>query len=392
MQGQLVGAAVECHLSNGPPPRRSGGRPRSPPSPGPGPPSPPPRCSMLSPGPPQRSTGAPPGSSPRAATRSSPADPAPPPRRPPPGPTPTRPEWAVQRGGGVRGASPPRGADTRKQPASRVSGGAHAGPARLHSESVPPRPGGCVSRGRSAQDSAAAGHPLPLPGPRGQRQLVIVQAQRAGFRGGRPPPSAPLVEASPKTQASESRGGGRGSAAPHSPRLPGPCAPSQVRGRGSGCACPTLSGLEEAHLDLWRRRPLAAHPENTPSHPATLGALIRLLSAVPSPPPAQAGPRRGSVLLDLPPESFAKRKVIAQREAALSPNNPWISPDRESSLRSGDVREAGDPAPPRPHYSPSATCAAAPAPARVLLQRRRLFAADPPALKPAPGSGLRAPV
>lgn len=62
------------------------------------------------------------------------------------------------------------------------------------------------------------------------------------------------------------------------------------------------------------------------------------------------------------------------------------SPDRESSLRSRDVREAGVPTPPRPPHSPSATCAAAPAPAQLLLQREHLLAADLPA-----PSQLRAP-
>lgn len=65
---------------------------------------------------------------------------------------------------------------------------------------------------------------------------------------------------------------------------------------------------------------------------------------------------------------------------------PPASLDRESSLRSRDVREAGVPTPPPPHHSPRATCAAAPAPAQLLLQHGDLLAADPPAR-----SQLRAP-
>lgn len=60
---------------------------------------------------------------------------------------------------------------------------------------------------------------------------------------------------------------------------------------------------------------------------------------------------------------------------------------RESLLRSRDVWEARVPTPWRPHHSPSATCVAAPAPARLQLQRGRLLAAESPAFQPAPGSG-----
>lgn len=56
------------------------------------------------------------------------------------------------------------------------------------------------------------------------------------------------------------------------------------------------------------------------------------------------------------------------------------------------MREAGVPTPLRPHYSPSTTCAAAPAPARLLLlQCGHLLDADPPAPKPASDAGLAAP-
>lgn len=80
------------------------------------------------PGRPQRSTGAPTGSSPRAATRSGPVRPGPASGEPParPGPGPARPKWAVQRGGGSEGRPRPRGAFKRRHPVSRVSGEAHA--------------------------------------------------------------------------------------------------------------------------------------------------------------------------------------------------------------------------------------------------------------------------
>lgn len=64
----------------------------------------------------------------------------------------------------------------------------------------------------------------------------------------------------------------------------------------------------------------------------------------------------------------------------------------QSLLRSGDEQEAGVPTPLRPYHSPSATCAATPAPAWLLqLQRGHLLAVDPPAPKPAPSSRLPAP-
>lgn len=140
------------------------------------------------PGRPKRSTGAPPGSGPRAATRSGPTRPGPasasaaPPARARPLP--------ARRGGGVRGASPPRGADTRRHPTSRVSAGAHAGAARRRAGPLPPSRGDCVSDGSVGGGfGGRAGHPLPEPGPRGQRQLVIVRAQRAKARRGGPSPS-----------------------------------------------------------------------------------------------------------------------------------------------------------------------------------------------------------
>lgn len=152
----------------------------------------------------------------------------------PPGPTrprlhgaprraaPALPEWAVQRGGGVPGASRPRGAATRKHPASRVSGRNPRGLySRTQYSSLLGRVVVCLGPW-STQDSRWQRQRVtlnPNSGPGGQRQLVIVQAQRARHRSGRPAPSAPLVEASPPqthSPTSESRGGGLGSAATHS--------------------------------------------------------------------------------------------------------------------------------------------------------------------------------
>lgn len=77
---------------------------------------------------------------------------------------------------------------------------------------------------------------------------------------------------------------------------------------------------------------------------------------------------------------------------ALAWGTPLVIPTpsfarRESLLWSRDVWEARVPTPLRPRHSPNATCAAAPAPARLLLLRGHLLAADSPASKPAPGSG-----
>lgn len=176
-----LGASVECHLPTGPQCLEVG-------APSALDPSPPPRCSMLSPGPPQHSTGAPPAPA-RARGHSELPGPAPPPpsRRPRPWPAPPGPSGRCARnGGGVRGASPPRGADTRKQPTSRVPARVHAGAARRRPGSLPERPRECVCAGRLGQlESRRAGHHLSLPGPKGRRQLVIVPAQRAKAR--RPP-------------------------------------------------------------------------------------------------------------------------------------------------------------------------------------------------------------
>lgn len=211
-----LGSSMKCHLPTGPH-RFEVGAPSA------LDPSPPPRRSMLSPGSPQHSTGAPPAPArarPLGAARLGPASaqPAPPgPDQPPPGPS----GRCAPNGGGVRGASPPRGADTRKQPTSRVPARAHAGAARWRSESLPEWPSDCVCVRRLVRlETRRAGHQLPLPEPEGWRQLVIVPAQRAKAR--RPP--LPLGSSKrsfpPQSPASPSKGRPRGSAIPL--RLPAP--------------------------------------------------------------------------------------------------------------------------------------------------------------------------
>lgn len=167
------------------------------------------------------------------------------------------------------------------------------------------------------------GHPVPLPEPRGQRLLIIVRAQRARRRGGRPSPSAPLVDANPAppppthSPASESREGGRGSAAPHA----GPCAPAQVGGRGLVGACPTRSGLEEARLDLRRRRHLAAYSENTPSHPNLGGSLPDSPALCPLPLEPRPPPSAALCSPTFPPSHLLREKSLIERQ----PLNPQKS-------------------------------------------------------------------
>lgn len=188
-------------------------------------------CSAL--GRPPRFTGKPPGFSPRVGPLGAAwPDPAPPPRRPPLGsPRPTRVGGAAW-GRGPRGVPAPRARPHASTPR-------HACPARARGGctvglSIPPSQagwlwsGGLVGSGLVV--AATAGHPQPQLGPRGQQQLVIVQAQRARHRGCCPAPSATLVEASPPqthSPTSESRRGGRGSAATPSLQWPRPYATAQ---------------------------------------------------------------------------------------------------------------------------------------------------------------------
>ncbi|XP_022355351.1 proline-rich protein 2-like [Enhydra lutris kenyoni] len=198
-----------------------------------------------------------------------------------------------------------------------------------------------TSEARSAQDSvAAAGHPLPLPGPRGQRQLVIVRAQRTRRHGGRPSPSAPPVEACPTRHTLRLRSPERGAEGQLPPRL--------------GC---------------WN-----------PAPQDWSGTQAR---ALPAPPPAVDGGIFGLAEVAPPGDTFGEYTV-----SPPSLGGPYLAPQhyRESSFRSRDVREAGVPTPPPPHHSPRATCAAAPPPAQLQLQHGHFLAADPPAR-----SQLRAP-
>lgn len=146
------------------------------------------------PGRPKRSTGAPPGSGPRAATRSGPTRPGPasasaaPPARA--SPLPARVGGAARGGAGEGSEGRPRpGARTRAGTPrhacllGRTQGlrGGERDPSRRVSVTA-------CRTARSAVDSAG-GSPPTRAGPRGQRQLVIVRAQRAKARRGGPSPS-----------------------------------------------------------------------------------------------------------------------------------------------------------------------------------------------------------
>lgn len=193
------------------------------------------------------STGAPPGSSPRAATRSRPAAPAPPPRRPQPGPTPAGPRGRRSAGEGSEGRPRPRGADSRRHPASRVSCGAHAGAAQLGSGSLPPRPGGRVSGGSVGSGIGSGGSPptpTRAPGPAAAGHCLSTKRQAPR----RPP--FPLRSSSRSLPQDTLSGFGvhRGRPRVSCPRLsplPGPCAPAQVGAEARAVPAPPRAG--------WRR-------------------------------------------------------------------------------------------------------------------------------------------
>lgn len=304
-----LGSSMKCHLPTGPH-RFEVGAPSA------LDPSPPPRRSMLSPGSPQHSTGAPPAPArarPLRAARLGPASaqPAPPgPDQPPPGPS----GRCAPNGGGVRGASPPRGADTRKQPTSRVPARAHAGAARWRSESLPEWPSDCVCVRRLVRlETRRAGHQLPLPEPEGWRQLVIVPAQRAKAR--RPP--LPL-------------GSSKRSFPPQSPASPS-------KGRPRGSAIPLRLPAPGHKLRDWLGRCLS-HPQQAGGHTlgfseaAPPGGPFQQLTSPPSPPkiplPFQRsasgrGPRLVPGMAPGSPAeprgSFAMRKVSAPRGGVPGP-------------------------------------------------------------------------
>lgn len=115
---------------------------------------------------------APPASRPapaRSATRSGPAGPGPASAAPPAGRTPPGRSGRCSLGEGSQGRPRPRGAATRKHPASRVSRRAHAGTAQPDSGSLPPRSGGCVSGGSVGSGlgsgSRSPSTPTGAPGP-----------------------------------------------------------------------------------------------------------------------------------------------------------------------------------------------------------------------------------
>ena len=194
------------------------------------------------PGRPQRSTGAPPGFSPRAplgAARPGPARPGPasaaPPARPGPawpGPRPARVGGATL--GRVWGRPRPRGADTRRHPASRVSGGQHAGAARRDSGSLLPRAsvwglGRLRIRRRRRQVTL-----YPYPGPGASGSWSLFEHKGPGAEAAALPPS--LVSSMPlPPDTLSSFGVQRGRRRVSCPRF-GALRPSTSRGpRLGGC-------------------------------------------------------------------------------------------------------------------------------------------------------------
>ncbi|XP_062070255.1 serine/arginine repetitive matrix protein 1-like [Lepus europaeus] len=148
------------------------------------------------------------------ARRPAPARPgrAPPPprRRPRPGPVPSRPEWAARRGGGVRGASPPRGADTRRHPTSRVSAGAHAGAARRRAGPLPPSLGDCVSDGSVGCGFGGRVTPYRSRGPGASGSWSLFE-HKGPRRGAAAPPPRCSDRSPPQTLSSfRVRSGNRG--------------------------------------------------------------------------------------------------------------------------------------------------------------------------------------
>lgn len=183
-----------------------------------------------------------------------------------------------------------------------------------------------TSLARSAQDSvAAAGHPLPLPRPRGQRQLVIVRAQRTRRHGGRPSPSVPPVEACPTrhSAASESRAGRRGSAAPPHPRLgcwnPAPQDRSGTQARALPAPPPAVDGgifgLAEA------APPGDTFGEYTVITPA-LGAPTWLPSTVPSR-PREPRPAPGAAVCS---PAFLQNHLLRERSLMGERGSPCPLP------------------------------------------------------------------
>lgn len=290
--GQLWNAASPRDLAA----QKLGGAPRSPPSPGP-PPHLHPPLHAQPPGRPQRSTGAPRGSSlPRAATPGGPTRPrlrgAPSPAWPPPGPS-----GRCSAGEGPR-VTPPRGADTRRHPASRVSGGAHAGATQQDSDSLLEERWLCVW---GSVGSGLGGGGSPATRRPRAAALVIVRAQRARRRGSRPFPlrSSSRCLTLGTLSGFRVREGGWGSPNPQS----GPASWHKSGGRRLVGACPPPAACRR-HARIcgggatWRS-------ENTAT-PKLGGPYPSPQCCTPSGEPRPSS-ERGSLLPSLPSDSFAKR-------------------------------------------------------------------------------------
>lgn len=178
------------------------------------------------PGRPKRSTGAPPGSGP---TRPGPASAsaAPPARA---SPLPARVGGAA-RGRGPRGVPAPGRGHAQAPHVTRVCWGARRGlrggerdPSRRVSVTA-------CRTARSAVDSAGGSPPTGAgaPGPAAAGHCSSTKGQGAARR---PLPLAALIEARPRHSPASESGAGTEGQLPAAPRLPGPCAPALVGGRG----------------------------------------------------------------------------------------------------------------------------------------------------------------
>lgn len=266
-----MGAAGGCRLPTGPPPRRSWGRPQVTSRPRPPLTSAAPLHARprAAPSAPQARRPAPARARPLGAARPGPAFAAPPAR-----PAPVRPEWAVQRGGGVRGASPPRARTRAGTPRHARPAGRTRGPRRGTQDPLPPAPK--VGRLGTRRRRRVTLYPYPGPGASGSWSLF--EHKGPGARAAALPP--PLLQSKPAPQDTLS-GFGVQSGAPRvsypltlpgcrallprkgpGPRL-GPCLP----------ALPPTQRLMEAYSDLRKWRHLATYSENTPSPPQPWGPV-----------------------------------------------------------------------------------------------------------------------
>lgn len=230
---------MECRLPTGPPPRRSWGRPQAASQP-----RRPLTSAALLHAQPRAAPSAPqarrlasaraPHSERPGPARPGPASAAPPARPGPawPGPRPARVGGATL--GRVWGRPRPRGADTRRHPASRVSGGQHAGAARRDSGSLLPRAsvwglGRLRIRRRRRQVTL-----YPYPGPGASGSWSLFEHKGPGAEAAALPPS--LVSSMPlPPDTLSSFGVQRGRRRVSCPRF-GALRPSTSRGpRLGGC-------------------------------------------------------------------------------------------------------------------------------------------------------------